>query len=76
MFIQQKLTCNATALFCLMAGIGVISIDRVYPLSLGANIGTTTTAILAAMASPGETLANSLQVSTMSYLAQTHLHPI
>lgn len=51
------------AVLFLMAGIGVISIERVYPLSLGANIGTTTTAILAAMASPGETLENSLQVS-------------
>ena len=45
-------------------GIGVISIERAYPLSLGANIGTTTTAILAAMASPGETLGNALQVSS------------
>ena len=44
-------------------GIGVISIERAYPLSLGSNIGTTTTAILAAMASPGDTLGNALQVS-------------
>ncbi|KAL0158880.1 hypothetical protein M9458_046956, partial [Cirrhinus mrigala] len=43
--------------------IGVISIERAYPLTLGSNIGTTTTAILAALASPGETLANSLQIS-------------
>ena len=48
----------------LSVGIGVISIERAYPLSLGANIGTTTTAILAAMASPGETLGNSLQVAS------------
>lgn len=46
----------------LSPGIGVISLERAYPLTLGSNIGTTTTAILAAMASPGETLANSLQV--------------
>lgn len=44
-------------------GIGVISIERAYPLSLGSNIGTTTTSIFAAMASPGDTLANALQVS-------------
>lgn len=43
-------------------GIGVISIERAYPLSLGSNIGTTTTSVLAAMASPGERLANALQV--------------
>lgn len=52
-----------------ISGIGVIKIERVYPLSLGSNIGTTTTAILAAMASPGETLENSLQVSmTCKYI--------
>lgn len=45
-------------------GIGVISIERAYPLTLGSNIGTTTTAILAALASPGNTLRSSLQVST------------
>lgn len=50
--------------FPLLSGIGVISIERVYPLTLGSNIGTTTTAIIAALASPGETLADSLQVST------------
>ncbi|KAG2465648.1 NPT2A protein, partial [Polypterus senegalus] len=44
-------------------GIGVISIERAYPLTLGSNIGTTTTAILAALASPGDTLANSLQIA-------------
>lgn len=44
-------------------GIGVISIERAYPLTLGSNIGTTTTAILAALASPGSTLRSSLQVS-------------
>lgn len=43
-------------------GIGVISLERAYPLTLGSNIGTTTTAILAAMASPGDKLASSLQV--------------
>lgn len=46
----------------LSPGIGVISLERAYPLTLGSNIGTTTTAILAAMASSGDKLANSLQV--------------
>lgn len=55
--------CSLTTVSCLWIGIGVISIERAYPLSLGSNIGTTTTAILAAMASPGDTLANALQVS-------------
>ncbi|XP_004557140.1 sodium-dependent phosphate transport protein 2B [Maylandia zebra] len=46
-----------------LVGIGVISLERAYPLTLGSNIGTTTTSILAAMASPGETLENSLQIA-------------
>lgn len=43
-------------------GLGVISIERAYPLTLGSNIGTTTTAILAALASPREKLSSSFQV--------------
>uniref|UniRef100_A0A8C1XVQ6 Sodium-dependent phosphate transport protein 2A n=1 Tax=Cyprinus carpio TaxID=7962 RepID=A0A8C1XVQ6_CYPCA len=39
-----------------LIGIGVISLNRAYPLTLGSNIGTTTTAILAALASPREKL--------------------
>ncbi|XP_074129140.1 sodium-dependent phosphate transport protein 2B-like [Sminthopsis crassicaudata] len=46
-----------------LVGIGVISLERAYPLTLGSNIGTTTTAILAALASPGNTLENSLQIA-------------
>uniref|UniRef100_A0A8C8AAM3 Sodium-dependent phosphate transport protein 2A n=1 Tax=Otus sunia TaxID=257818 RepID=A0A8C8AAM3_9STRI len=44
-------------------GLGVISIERAYPLTLGSNIGTTTTAILAALASPGDKLASSFQIA-------------
>ncbi|XP_031797724.1 sodium-dependent phosphate transport protein 2B-like [Sarcophilus harrisii] len=46
-----------------LVGIGVISLERAYPLTLGANLGTTTTAILAALASPGSTLEDSLQIA-------------
>ncbi|XP_007496708.1 sodium-dependent phosphate transport protein 2B-like isoform X2 [Monodelphis domestica] len=46
-----------------LVGLGVISLERAYPLTLGSNIGTTTTAILAALASPGNTLQDSLQIS-------------
>lgn len=55
--------CILTSIPSVHIGIGVISIERAYPLSLGSNIGTTTTSIFAAMASPGDTLANALQVS-------------
>lgn len=40
----------------------MISIERAYPLTLGSNIGTTTTAILAALASPREKLSSAVQV--------------
>lgn len=46
-----------------LIGIGVITIERAYPLTLGANIGTTTTAIMAALASPGSRLRSSLQIA-------------
>lgn len=45
------------------SGIGVISLERAYPLTLGSNIGTTATALLAALASPGNKLAAAIQVS-------------
>ncbi|XP_038569526.1 sodium-dependent phosphate transport protein 2B-like [Micropterus salmoides] len=61
-FIVQSSSVFTSAITPLV-GIGVISIERAYPLSLGSNIGTTTTAILAAMASPGDTLANALQIA-------------
>ncbi|XP_020013583.1 sodium-dependent phosphate transport protein 2B [Castor canadensis] len=61
-FIVQSSSVFTSALTPLI-GIGVISIERAYPLTLGSNIGTTTTAILAALASPGSTLKSSLQIA-------------
>uniref|UniRef100_A0A8C9WP65 Sodium-dependent phosphate transport protein 2B n=1 Tax=Scleropages formosus TaxID=113540 RepID=A0A8C9WP65_SCLFO len=61
-FIVQSSSVFTSAITPLV-GIGVITIERAYPLTLGSNIGTTTTAILAAMASPPETLGNSLQIA-------------
>ncbi len=47
-----------------MVGVGLITVERCYPLILGANLGTTTTALLAAVAAdPGEQFQASLQVS-------------
>jgi hypothetical protein len=46
-----------------LAGIGVISLERVYPLTLGSNIGTTTTGLLAAAAGDPRTLQNSMQLA-------------
>uniref|UniRef100_A0AAX7W5Y0 Solute carrier family 34 member 2a n=1 Tax=Astatotilapia calliptera TaxID=8154 RepID=A0AAX7W5Y0_ASTCA len=66
-FIVQSSSVFTSAITPLV-GIGVISIERAYPLCLGSNIGTTTTAILAAMASPGETLADALQIALVHFL--------
>ncbi|KAK6180804.1 hypothetical protein SNE40_008790 [Patella caerulea] len=46
-----------------LVGMGVIEIDRMYPLTLGANIGTTTTGLLSALAQDSDTIADSLQVA-------------
>ncbi|XP_018416913.1 PREDICTED: sodium-dependent phosphate transport protein 2B [Nanorana parkeri] len=61
-FIVQSSSVFTSAITPLI-GIGVISIERAYPLTLGSNIGTTATALLAALASPGETLENSVQIA-------------
>ncbi|XP_044124709.1 sodium-dependent phosphate transport protein 2C [Bufo gargarizans] len=52
-----------TATIVPLMGVGVISMNRAYPLFLGSNIGTTTTAVLAALASPAESLSESVQVA-------------
>ena len=46
-----------------LVGVGVISIDRMFPLTLGANIGTTATGVLAALANSGEELKHGLQLA-------------
>lgn len=46
-----------------LVGLGLISVDRVYPLTLGSNIGTTTTALLASLAADGLRLRPSIQIA-------------
>nr|KAG5712138.1 hypothetical protein BaRGS_014488 [Batillaria attramentaria] len=46
-----------------LVGVGAIHIDRMYPLTLGSNIGTTVTSILAALASDPSGFKNSFQVA-------------
>ena len=46
-----------------LVGVGIISLERMYPLTLGSNVGTTVTGILAALASSDVTPA--MQVSLM-----------
>lgn len=46
-----------------LVGIGVIQLERVYPLTLGSNIGTTTTGILASLAASSDRLKPALQIA-------------
>ncbi len=46
-----------------LVGLGVIRIERVYPITLGSNIGTTATGLLAAMAASGDKLPLALQIA-------------
>ncbi|XP_049567169.1 sodium-dependent phosphate transport protein 2C isoform X10 [Orcinus orca] len=50
-----------TAAVVPLMGVRVISLERAYPLFLGSNIGTTTTALLAALASPSDMLISAVQ---------------
>ncbi|XP_067314185.1 sodium-dependent phosphate transport protein 2A [Pseudorasbora parva] len=61
-FIIQSSSVFTSAMTPLI-GIGVISLNRAYPLTLGSNIGTTTTALLAALASPKEKLPAACQIA-------------
>lgn len=44
-----------------LAGMGIVTLERVYPLTVGADIGTTITSILAGFTSDPQTIKNSLQ---------------
>jgi sodium-dependent phosphate cotransporter len=46
-----------------LVGVGVIKLERMYPTVLGANIGTTVTGLLAALAADGEKLQYTLAVA-------------
>ncbi|XP_059156708.1 sodium-dependent phosphate transport protein 2B-like isoform X2 [Physella acuta] len=46
-----------------LVGVGIVSIERMYPMTLGSNIGTTVTGILAAMSTRGKYLPQALQIA-------------
>merc|ERR1711998_52553 len=46
-----------------LVGVGVITVERMFPTVLGANIGTCVTGVLAALAADPEKLALTLQVA-------------
>jgi len=46
-----------------LCGSGLVSLETAYPLTLGSNIGTTTTSILASFAAEGKYLKPSIQIA-------------
>lgn len=54
---------TTTSLMVPLAGSGVFRLKQIYPFTLGANIGTTITALLAATAISGETAVFALQIA-------------
>ena len=46
-----------------LVGLGLVTVERVYPMMLGANIGTTSTALLAAFVASGDRIVASFQIA-------------
>jgi sodium-dependent phosphate cotransporter len=57
-----------TSVLVPLAGAGIITLRQVFPITLGANIGTTVTSILASMAAPQETAHLALQIAAVHFL--------
>ncbi len=62
---------TTTSLIVPLAGSGVFTLRQVYPFTLGANIGTCITALLAATAIIGPTAAMALQIAFVHLLYNT-----
>jgi len=46
-----------------LVGLGVVTVERVYPLTLGSNIGTTITSILAALTADAKMIRYTMQIA-------------
>ena len=46
-----------------LVGIGLLTVETCYPLFIGSNIGTTTTALLAALAKDSDTIKDSITIA-------------
>jgi len=62
---------TTTSLMVPLAGTGVFRLKQIYPFTLGANIGTTITALLAATAIYGETAVFALQIALVHLIYNT-----
>lgn len=59
---------TTTSLIVPLAGAGTFNLKQVYPFTLGANVGTTVTALIAAFAFSGPTAALALQAALVHCL--------
>ena len=57
-----------TSLLVPMAGAGIITLEQVFPITVGANIGTTITALLASMAVTGPNAAAGVTIALIHLL--------
>jgi sodium-dependent phosphate cotransporter len=62
---------TTTSLIVPLAGAGLLTLDRVYPFTLGANIGTCVTSLLAATAITGDMASPALQIALVHLLYNT-----
>lgn len=58
---------TTTALIVPMAGSGLVSLRQVYPFTLGGNLGTTITALLAALAIKGPSAILAMQIALVHF---------
>jgi len=68
MTILVQSSTTTTCLIVPLAAAGVMTLQQVYPFTLGANIGTTVTAVLAATGISGETQVYALQIAMVHFL--------
>ena len=57
-----------TSLLVPLAGAGILTLPQAFPITLGANIGTTVTGLLAALAATGENAAAGLTIALVHLL--------
>lgn len=68
MTVLVQSSSTTTSLIIPLAGNGVFSLRQIYPFTLGANIGTCVTALLAATAITGTTAIFALQIALIHFL--------
>ncbi|UCD25161.1 MAG: Na/Pi symporter [Gemmatimonadota bacterium] len=57
-----------TSLLVPLAGAGLITLEQAFPITIGANIGTTVTALLAALAATGQNAAAGITIALVHLL--------